>query len=145
MYIDAPVISKASHVDNIYSIIGKKCKFCPEQSQNLDASMMSYQYITSVSIYKPVREKTNNLVSDQVQHKPYCSVTEDNFGFRKKRNWYIRKAKTKALVSFTVTAKLICVFVFAYADCWFSHAVAHIFPFFISTIFVLLNVRNYKI
>ena len=25
-----------------------------------------------------------------------------------------------------VTANLICAFVFAYADCWFSHAVAHI-------------------
>ena len=36
-------------------------------------------------------------------------------------------AKTKALISFAVTAKLICVFVFAYADCWFSHGAAHIF------------------
>ena len=35
-------------------------------------------------------------------------------------------AKTKALISFAVTAKLICVFVFAYADCWFSHEAAHI-------------------
>ena len=34
-------------------------------------------------------------------------------------------AKTKALISFTVTAKLICVFVFAYAKCWFSHDAAH--------------------
>ena len=33
-------------------------------------------------------------------------------------------AKTKALISFAVTAKLICVFVFAYADCWFSHGAA---------------------
>ena len=33
-------------------------------------------------------------------------------------------AKTKALVSFAVTAKLICVFVFAYAKCWFSHDAA---------------------
>ena len=33
--------------------------------------------------------------------------------------------KTKALNSFTVTAKLICVFVLAYADCWFSHDAAH--------------------
>ena len=24
------------------------------------------------------------------------------------------------------TAKLICVFVFAYADCWFSHGAAHL-------------------
>ena len=26
-----------------------------------------------------------------------------------------------------VTAKLICVFVFTYADCWFSHEAAHLF------------------
>ena len=35
-------------------------------------------------------------------------------------------AKTKMLISFAVTAKLICVFVFAFADCWFSHEVAQI-------------------
>ena len=35
-------------------------------------------------------------------------------------------AKTKALISFAFTAKLICVFVFAYADCWFSHAAAQL-------------------
>ena len=34
--------------------------------------------------------------------------------------------KTKVLISFAVTAKLICTFVFAYADCWFSNAVAQI-------------------
>ena len=32
---------------------------------------------------------------------------------------------TKALISSTVTAKLIFAFVFAYVDFWFSHAVAH--------------------
>ena len=41
------------------------------------------------------------------------------------RNCTIRVAKTKALISFAVSAKLICVFVFAYADCWFSHEAAH--------------------
>ena len=39
----------------------------------------------------------------------------------------MRVAKTKALISFEVTAKLICVFVFGYADCWFSHEAAQIF------------------
>ena len=34
--------------------------------------------------------------------------------------------KTKALISFAVTAKLICAFVFAYADCWFSHGAAQL-------------------
>ena len=34
-------------------------------------------------------------------------------------------AKTKALISFAVTAKLICVFVFVYAKSRFSHNEAH--------------------
>ena len=34
-------------------------------------------------------------------------------------------AKTKALISCAVTAQLICAFVFAYANCWFSDAAAH--------------------
>ena len=34
-------------------------------------------------------------------------------------------AKTKVLISFAVTAKLICAFVFALALCWF-YAVAHL-------------------
>ena len=39
----------------------------------------------------------------------------------------INVAKTKALISFAVTAKLICVFVFAYAKSRFSYDPAHIF------------------
>ena len=42
------------------------------------------------------------------------------------RNCTIRVAKTKALISFAVSAKLICAFVFAYADGWFSHTAAHL-------------------
>ena len=38
----------------------------------------------------------------------------------------IRVAKTEALISFAVISKLICVFVFAYAKCWFSHDVAQL-------------------
>ena len=38
----------------------------------------------------------------------------------------IRIAKIKALTIFAVTAKLICVFVFVYADCLFSHAAAQL-------------------
>ena len=34
-------------------------------------------------------------------------------------------AKTKAMISYAVTAKLICVFVFAYAKSRFSHDAAH--------------------
>ena len=38
----------------------------------------------------------------------------------------IRVAKTKALISFAVTAKLICAFAFAYAKSRFSHDAAQI-------------------
>ena len=44
---------------------------------------------------------------------------------KKKRDYTLRVAKTKGLISFAVTAKLICVFVLAYANCWFSHVEAH--------------------
>ena len=49
-----------------------------------------------------------------------------NFLFRKRRDCTICVAKTKALISFAVTAKLICVFVFAYAKSRFSHDAAQI-------------------
>ena len=39
--------------------------------------------------------------------------------------------KTKALISFAVTAKLICAFVFALVDCWFSHEAAQIIVDFV--------------
>ena len=39
-------------------------------------------------------------------------------------------AKTKALISFAITAKLICVFVFAYAKCSFSYDAAHVFYYY---------------
>ena len=38
-------------------------------------------------------------------------------------------AKTKALINFAVTAKLICVLVFAYAKCRFSHNEAYTINF----------------
>ena len=42
----------------------------------------------------------------------------------KKRDCTTYVAKTKALISFAVTAKLICIFVFAYAKSQFSHDAA---------------------
>ena len=52
--------------------------------------------------------------------------------FRQKRDCTIYVAKTKALISFAVTAKLIFVFVFAYAKPWFSHEAAHIIAISVS-------------
>ena len=68
------------------------------------------------------------------------------FGFKKKRKYTIRVAKTKALISFAVTAKLICVFVFAYADCWFSQKAARMSLFqeyFQSVIKALLQGKDH--
>ena len=45
--------------------------------------------------------------------------------FRKKTNFTICVAKTKALISCAVTAQLIFPFVFAYVDCWSSCAAVH--------------------
>ena len=65
---------------------------------------------------EPHHEKTNNVVFEQVQHKMVCTIIEDGQKLEildlESRNRTIHVAKTKALISFVVTAKLICVFVF---------------------------------
>ena len=75
-----------------------------------------------------VNKQTNKQTHGPTQFELYSHrrrLEAGNFEFRKERNCTIRVAKTKTLISFAVTAKLICGFVFAYADCWFSHAAAH--------------------
>ena len=82
-------------------------------------------------IFVPSREKTNNVVlyrsnrNRAVQAQKMAIETGD-VGFRKMKNHTIRVAKTKAMISLAVTAKLICAFVFSHADCLFSHDVAHV-------------------
>ena len=68
----------------------------------------------------PVRKPHCWFSHEAEKHRKWTET--GNFGFRKKRNYTIRVAKTKALIA--VTAKLICAFVFAYAECWFSHDAA---------------------
>ena len=85
-------------------------------------------------LYEPVREKTNILgfrpsLTQTRLHMHRRWLEDGTFEFRKKGNFTIHVANIKALISFAVTAKLICAFVFAYGDCLFSHALAHImFP-----------------
>ena len=52
-------------------------------------------------------------VSDQVQHKPACIVTDACYGLKKKRVCTICVVKTKALIScaIAITAQLICILV----------------------------------
>ena len=42
------------------------------------------------------------------------------------RDCTFRVAKTKVLISFAVTVKLVCIFGFAYVNCCFSHEAAQI-------------------
>ena len=80
-----------------------------------------------------MREKTNNLGfrPGPTQTGLYSNRSRPdlwNFRFKKKWTCTIGIAKIKALISFAVTAKLICVFVFAYVcGLLVSHAAAQIF------------------
>ena len=51
------------------------------------------------------------------------------------RNCSIIVMKTKVLISFAVTAKLICAFVFANADCLFSHGAAQTLITFVISLY----------
>ena len=83
----------------------------------------------SLIIRKPTFwSKTNQAIQLQKMARGLKFLIE------KVKGWYylcsenkgIYVAKIKVLISFVVTAKLICVFVFAYAKRWFSHDVAHL-------------------
>ena len=93
----------------------------PRLIQLVDGCMVDFSMGFQV-IIEPRREKTNKLDSDKVWHTPGCTYTGDDFVFRKNRYCAIQVAKTKALISLAVTAKMICIFVFAYVNRWFSHA-----------------------
>ena len=74
-------------------------------------------HVRKPTIWIQTRSDTNRAVQSQKQARSlnFWIYVED---------CTIRIAKTKALISFAVTAKLICAFVFAYANCWFSDATA---------------------
>ena len=78
--------------------------------------------MTGILINEPSHEKTNNLGFRQgLTQTDRCSqrsrLETRTFGFKNSRDCTTCIAKTKTL---------ICAFVFEYADCWFSDAVAHI-------------------
>ena len=81
------------------------------------------------SKYETCHGKTSNVVSEQgdTNQAVQAQKKTSDFGFKKKRNCIICIVKTKVLISFAVTAKLVCAFVYAHANCWFSREMAHIF------------------
>ena len=69
--------------------------------------------------------------SDKKQAAQAQKVEVGNFGFKKVEELYNPCSENKGADQLTVTAKLICAFVFAYAICWFSHGAAcySMFPY----------------
>ena len=68
------------------------------------------------TIWVPIRSDTNRLVQSQKQARSL------KFWMKKMRDCTIRIAKTKALISFAITMKLIFAFVFAQAKSGFFMA-----------------------
>ena len=68
-----------------------------------------------------IMRKTCLQVSDQVRHKPGCTVTEDGLRLEILDLGSIYVTNTKVLTRCTLTMQLICVFDFAYAKGRFSH------------------------
>ena len=69
-------------------VLLKVCKIIDLFSRNLNIGLVieeniiqvsgKHSYSVCVFVLEPVCEKTNNLGSDQVRHKPGCTVTEDD-------------------------------------------------------------------
>ena len=76
-----------------------------------DSSSCSQHYNMSRVIRKPTFWFPNWSYTNQAVQLQKMARGLKKFGFRKKRDCTIRVAKTKVLISFPVTAKLICVFV----------------------------------
>ena len=101
------------------------------KSLKLPTQIHEIMYLIMKLLYEPRCEKTGlrGFRPGLTQTRLYSFrrlLDAFNFGFRKWRGCTICVAKTKALISFAVTAKLVCVFVFAYAKSRFSHNEAHI-------------------
>ena len=77
--------------------------------------------VVKPTMWFPNRSNTNRPVQVQKQARSL------KFWIYKVEELYYPCSENKgADISFAVTAKLICVFVFAYADCWFSHEAAQL-------------------
>ena len=81
----------------------------------------------------PNRSDTNRPVQSQKQARSlkFWSEVEEELYYPSSENKGADQLRGYR-EAVAVTAKLICVFVFAYVDCWFSHGAAHfILPVFI--------------
>ena len=56
--------------------------------------------------------------------RAFRGPTQTGLYSQEEEGLYYPCSENKTLISFAVTAKLICAFVFAYANYWFSHVAA---------------------
>ena len=120
------------HGYTISSPLSLRLRWAKNQNSNIRiAHQVKVHPLTPPLLYEPQHQKTalRGFQPDLTQtgldnHWRWLGTW--NFGFRKQRDCTIQVGKTKALISFAVTVKLICVFVLAYAKIRFSHVVAHI-------------------
>ena len=75
---------------------------------------------------KPVFGVSDKVLDINQHVQPQKKVRDQRFWIHKVEELYHPCSEKKALISFAVTAKLICAFAFAYANNWGSHAMAHI-------------------
>ena len=72
------MLPKVSHfpeeyLDNIYPVFRPMC------THYRDLLQVTRIHSWNITIYEPQHEKTNNVVSDQVWHKPRCTATGDGW------------------------------------------------------------------
>ena len=68
--------------------------------------------------------------TNQAAQQPQKTARGLKFRIKKVEELYC-VAKSMAQISLGNTLQLICVFVFAYAQCWFTHDAAHVFSYHI--------------
>ena len=72
------------------------------------------------TMWFPNRSDTNRPVQAQKRARSL------KFRIQVEEELYYPSSENKGADQLHVTAKLICVFVFTYADCWFSHEAAQL-------------------
>ena len=90
------------------------CNFCQL------AIMYMSLCVRKPTIWVPTRSDTNRAEQSQKQTRSL------KFRIYEEEEMYYPSSENKGADQLRGYREAICVFVFAYADCWFSHAAAHI-------------------
>ena len=115
LYFLSPNFSASSHLLCLYRsvcvgpVLKPHCWFSHDVPHA--CVVIQKQYVRSRKMSRAGENWSSGFPNRSDRHRSRLEAC--NFGLKKKRNCTIHVAKTKALISFAVTAKLICAFVFA--------------------------------